>query len=821
MILTVTTQYFVGFSLAPAPSCGRMCEPGRPDIAASRALYFSELSGVSPEDNSVGRVKRPSYVGISNSLNGYTPYAPYRTSNDPARKISPPLHLPNQAPLSLDSVSLVLREEGDPRFHQESYLRSLNEFDETMRDLNMGRPENGDMTDNGSCIMRNEEDFYPRSHMKQVIGNGESKTVTTITQFHSSAAAKHQNLVSKQIERLYGADPLAQVRLTSPEPPGCEPASNGETPVTEPQRKHSGGFFSKRFGITKMKDHSTLKSSPETPKEYKPLKVPAVFKLLRPEFREQLKQSSCKVSMPEEGGKERIIPIHMDSSPRSSKESTPRTTTTTPRSTTTPATPATAERVIPITRLSNGSAPPALNGHSNGHTNGSTNGTVNGLSSTPLSSTNGVNGGIRRPVPTVIGFRNNNLNNNSSSSTANEKGVEKEVGKPLVIRKLSPLSPKHIGVGSSKPAPAPKPEHLMSPPLSPTPSDEARSPILSSRSSPQPSSSPAPPQDSSSVTPKAAPTTATATTTATAAATTTATAPATTTPVASQSSSSAPPTQALEKLQLKEEVPDATPEEMEEVSEKDMEEDHGYRYNEEEQQEQYPEYYQCGLREREFLCPILEEDNESTASGSILNLQTNQGPYSPDDPLLLTEQGEVQDGYYFIKVLENEIFKFEEQICDFEEELSMRPDIPEEGREFILLTVGMAKLLMGQKMQQFRGLCDKNNNVGKEEDPFVPTSQDLAGFWDMVHIQVDQVHGKFAELQKLRSQGWKIKKPEPIKKAAGKKGSNKTVNKPIKPKEKSEAAKARDEARKKMMEMKKKAMKEKQAQADSDLVILM
>ena len=33
----------------------------------------------------------------------------------------------------------------------------------------------------------------------------------------------------------------------------------------------------------------------------------------------------------------------------------------------------------------------------------------------------------------------------------------------------------------------------------------------------------------------------------------------------------------------------------------------------------------------------------------------------------------------------------------------------EEGREFILLTVGMAKLLMGQKMQQFRGLCDKNN----------------------------------------------------------------------------------------------------------------
>jgi hypothetical protein len=27
-------------------------------------------------------------------------------------------------------------------------------------------------------------------------------------------------------------------------------------------------------------------------------------------------------------------------------------------------------------------------------------------------------------------------------------------------------------------------------------------------------------------------------------------------------------------------------------------------------------------------------------------------------------------------------------------------------------------------------------HVTKEEDPFVPTCQDLAGFWDMVHIQV-------------------------------------------------------------------------------------
>ena len=46
----------------------------------------------------------------------------------------------------------------------------------------------------------------------QVIENGESKSVTTITQFHTPGK---QNLVSKQIERLYGNDPMAQVEIKS------------------------------------------------------------------------------------------------------------------------------------------------------------------------------------------------------------------------------------------------------------------------------------------------------------------------------------------------------------------------------------------------------------------------------------------------------------------------------------------------------------------------------------------------------------------------------------------------------------------------------
>lgn len=60
-------------------------------------------------------------------------------------------------------------------------------------------------------------------------------------------------------------------------------------------------------------------------------------------------------------------------------------------------------------------------------------------------------------------------------------------------------------------------------------------------------------------------------------------------------------------------------------------------------------------------------------------------------------------------MIENEMFKFEEQICDFEEDLSNETnDIPEDIRDSILAAIGKAKLLMSQKLAQFRGLCDKN-----------------------------------------------------------------------------------------------------------------
>ncbi len=57
-------------------------------------------------------------------------------------------------------------------------------------------------------------------------------------------------------------------------------------------------------------------------------------------------------------------------------------------------------------------------------------------------------------------------------------------------------------------------------------------------------------------------------------------------------------------------------------------------------------------------------------------------------------------------MLENETFKFEEQICDYEEDLNSGVEMPDDVRDCVLAGIGMAKLLMAQKLAQFRALRD-------------------------------------------------------------------------------------------------------------------
>ena len=92
----------------------------RQSIADSRAQYFSDFSG-DPETlcddhdrdrgdsgDSESGIRKPSYVGLSHAVNGYTPYSQY---NGRVKKISPPLQIPVTHPRHLDSVGLVLSQD--------------------------------------------------------------------------------------------------------------------------------------------------------------------------------------------------------------------------------------------------------------------------------------------------------------------------------------------------------------------------------------------------------------------------------------------------------------------------------------------------------------------------------------------------------------------------------------------------------------------------------------------------------------------------------------------------------------------------------------
>ena len=593
-----------------------MTTEGRPTIATSRALYFSDLTpqcdssdtgseGGSSTDDSTGRPRKPSYVSLSHAINGYTPYAPY---NGRVKKISPPLQIPVTGPQTLDSVTLVLSQDG--------YSRSVQEFESVMRDLSMaGVQRNQDMTDHARIIPTNGENFFPKTHSKQIISDGDRQSVEIVTKFHSdsehsptySPNGSRQNLVAKQIERLYG-DTHCQLRMTSPEPKDGEnevtPSNGHSEPTSKPERKLSGGFFAKRFGISKMKDHSTRKlesaDSSAPTMDFKPLKVPAVFRLLRPEFREQLKQSSCKVAVPGEdaslpGRQERIIPIRRETDNSFTHATTP---TTTPTTTTTPiAATKPAPSSAPATMVSNNSSTVIPIRRESGD-----------ITSTP-----------RRPaglVPKVNGFNKPagipglRTNGAPAPETKVVKQESNGVTKQTIARKLSPLSPKHIvGLSSAeKPATMPKPEHLKSPPMSPVP---ASSPA--SESPPNGAASPVPaicPLASSPAEPDK--------------------------PAELQS----PPTQPEAELHqaggrlVQQSLPHLPPATTTLVSPANLNNNHKEEVGEQEegeeydQPEEYPEefYYNnppCGLRERELLCPIMEEDNESTASGSVHNLSTS------------------------------------------------------------------------------------------------------------------------------------------------------------------------------------------------------
>uniref|UniRef100_A0A4W3HR28 Discs, large (Drosophila) homolog-associated protein 3 n=1 Tax=Callorhinchus milii TaxID=7868 RepID=A0A4W3HR28_CALMI len=109
-----------------------------------------------------------------------------------------------------------------------------------------------------------------------------------------------------------------------------------------------------------------------------------------------------------------------------------------------------------------------------------------------------------------------------------------------------------------------------------------------------------------------------------------------------------------------------------------------------------------------------------------------------------------RDGDWFIKLLQAEVERLEGWCQQMEREAEEN-DLPEEVLEKIRSAVGSAQLLMSQKFQQFFRLCQQNMDPNAFP---LPTSQDLAGFWDLLQLSVEDVTLKFDELLQIKSNNW-------------------------------------------------------------------
>uniref|UniRef100_A0A8C6GDZ3 DLG associated protein 1 n=1 Tax=Mus spicilegus TaxID=10103 RepID=A0A8C6GDZ3_MUSSI len=127
-----------------------------------------------------------------------------------------------------------------------------------------------------------------------------------------------------------------------------------------------------------------------------------------------------------------------------------------------------------------------------------------------------------------------------------------------------------------------------------------------------------------------------------------------------------------------------------------------------------------------------------------------------EDPLEAVQRSVChRDGHWFLKLLQAERDRMEGW-CKLMEREERENNLPEDILGKIRTAVGSAQLLMAQKFYQFRELCEENLNPSAHPRP---TSQDLAGFWDMLQLSIENISMKFDELHQLKANNWKQMDP--------------------------------------------------------------
>ncbi|NWV86968.1 DLGP4 protein, partial [Machaerirhynchus nigripectus] len=164
-----------------------------------------------------------------------------------------------------------------------------------------------------------------------------------------------------------------------------------------------------------------------------------------------------------------------------------------------------------------------------------------------------------------------------------------------------------------------------------------------------------------------------------------------------------------------------------------------------------------------------------------------------------------RDGFWFLKLLQAETERLEGWCRQMDQE-TKENNLSEEVLGKVLSAVGSAQLLMSQKFQQFHGLCEQNLNPNANPRP---TAQDLAGFWDLLQLSIEDISMKFDELYHLKANSWQLaetperkeekKPPPPVPKKPAKSKAQLSRDKG------SDSDKQRQEARKRLMAAKRAA----------------
>ncbi|XP_059416979.1 disks large-associated protein 4-like isoform X3 [Carassius carassius] len=172
-----------------------------------------------------------------------------------------------------------------------------------------------------------------------------------------------------------------------------------------------------------------------------------------------------------------------------------------------------------------------------------------------------------------------------------------------------------------------------------------------------------------------------------------------------------------------------------------------------------------------------------------------------------------RDGHWFLKLLQAETGRMEGWCSQMEKETSEH-QLSEEVLGKVRSAVGCAQLLMSQKFQQFRGLCEQNLNVNANPRP---TAQDLAGFWDLLQLSIEDISLKFDELYHLKSNEWKLEGDSPEKQPRDVQENQKQAppvpKKPVKSKASLGREKSNDTVDKQRQEARKRLMAAKRAQS--------